>query len=420
MQNRNGQEEALFRLAISQALHEARQGGIGKSGAEAALVRLVDRLLERAVAYRASDLHIEPGEQGVRLRYRCDGLLREDTQLLPAELAPLISSRLKVMAGMDIAKRQLPQDGHIRYESGTRRIDIRVSSLPAADGEVLVLRLMNLEERPLALEELGFSAENLKLFRKVIRRPSGLLLLCGPMNSGKTTTLYAAMAELNAPEISLVSLEDPIERRLPGVSQVQVNEKTGLTYVAGLRAILRQDAQKVLLGEIRDGQTAQMAVRIALTGHLVMTTLHTEDATAAVLRLLEMGVPPYLLAATLTGVVAQRLVRRVCPTCQQRHEVKAGSEEAALLGQMWQPGLQLRHGCGCEACGETGYRGRMALHELLQVTPALREAILSRADREALRRQAEADGLRSLWQDGADKVLAGETTLSEVRRVIYG
>ena len=420
MQNQKGQEEALFRLAISQALHEARQGGPGQAGGEAALVRLVDRLLERAVACRASDLHIEPGEQGVRLRYRCDGLLREDMQRLPTELAPLIASRLKVMAGMDIAKRQLPQDGHIRYESGTRRIDMRVSSLPAADGEVLVLRLMNLEEKPLELDELGFTAENLELFRSFIRRPSGLLLLCGPMNSGKTTTLYAALSELNAPETSLVSLEDPIERRLPGVSQVQVNEKTGLTYVSGLRAILRQDAQKVLLGEIRDEETAQMAVRIALTGHLVMTTLHTEDATAAVFRLLEMGVPSYLLAATLTGVVAQRLVRRICPACAAEHEVKAGSGEAALLGEAWQPGIRLKHGCGCELCGNTGYQGRLALHEVLGLTPALREAILAHADRASLRRQAEADGLRSLWQDGLEKVMAGETTLSEIRRVIYG
>lgn len=420
MENRKGQEEALFRLAVSQALHEARQGGTGQAGTEAALVRLVDRLLERAVACRASDLHIEPGEQGVRLRYRCDGLLREDAQILPIELAPLIASRLKVMAGMDIAKRQLPQDGHIRYKNGRGRIDMRVSSLPAADGEVLVLRLMNLEEKPLELDELGFTAENLELFRSFIRRPSGLLLLCGPMNSGKTTTLYAAFSELNAPETSLVSLEDPIERRLPGVSQVQVNEKTGLTYMAGLRAILRQDAQKVLLGEIRDAQTAQMAVRIALTGHLVMTALHTEDATAAVFRLLEMGVPPYLLAATLTGVVAQRLVRRVCPACGAEHEVKAGSEQAALLGEAWRPGLRLRQGCGCAECGGTGYRGRLALHEVLRLTPALREAIQAHGDRESLRRQAEAEGLRSLWQDGTEKALAGKTTLSEVKRVIYG
>ena len=414
------QEEALFRRMITQAYHESKHGKAEGTGKETPLIRLVDMMIQKAIDLNASDLHIEPGEKGVRLRFRCDGLLREDSQILPKELVPLIVSRLKVMAGMDIAKHQVPQDGHISYQKDDVKMDIRVSSLPVKEGEVMVLRLMNLEEKMLSLDELGFTGENLAAFRSLIRCPSGMNIVVGPVNSGKSTTLYAALAELRSVEANIVSLEDPVERHMEGVNQVQVNEKTGLDYLQGLKALLRQDVDKILLGEIRDAETAEMAVRIALTGHLLMTTMHTENATAAVFRMLEMGVPAYLLAAVLTGVVAQRLVRRICPHCKETYEVDAGSPEASLLGENWQSGLELWHGNGCEHCGGSGYLGRIALHEVLLVTPAMREAILAHTDRAALQKQAEKDGLRTLWQDGLVKVMAGKTDLREIKRVIYG
>ena len=254
----------------------------------------------------------------------------------------------------------------------------------------------------------------------MIHRPTGLLLLCGPMNSGKTTTLYAALAELNDPSCHIMTLEDPVERRIAGISQFQVNPEAGLTFVAGLRAVLRQDAQKILLGEIRDLETAEMAVRIALTGHALFSTLHTEDTVSAVFRMLEMGTPPYLLAATLSGVIAQRLVRRVCPYCREEYRVAADSRERAQLGELYHDGLTLVRGRGCEHCHGSGYRGRMAIHEVLPVTERIRTAILAAQDRAALCRAAEEDGMESLWQDGVAKALAGETTLMEVGRALYG
>lgn len=299
-------------------------------------------------------------------------------------------------------------------------LDVRVSSLPGIYGETMVLRLLDLKAQELSLEHLDFSTENYQQLLTLIQRPSGLFIVCGPMNSGKTTTLYAVLSKLNCPEKSIVTLEDPVERQLDGLQQVQMHPKAGLDYVTGLRAILRQDAQCILLGEIRDDQTAAMAVRIALTGHLLLTTLHTEDAVSAIFRLLEMGVAPYLLAATLSGVMAQRLVRRLCPFCQESYAVAKDSAEAALLGDAWQEGTSLYRGKGCAHCQGTGFRGRLALQELLPFTSALREAVVQRVDRQNLEKLAEEAGRKTLWQDGIAKALQGKTTLLEVRRVIYG
>ncbi len=413
-----GSENVLGQL-IRQAMQGCWGGVDGKRNVNTSMVvRLADFLLKRAITLRASDLHLEPQADGMKVRYRVDGLLKQEDQILPAQLAGFLVSRLKVMAGMDIAQHQKPQDGHIGFSLTDRVIDIRTSSMPTVHGEMMVCRFMNIEEKLLCISELGFSPENQQRFVDLISRPAGMVIVCGPVNNGKTTTLYAAMQALNTPEYNLVTLEDPVEHTLSGINQVQINPKGGLDYVAGLKSLLRQDTDRILLGEIRSGDTAEMAVRIALTGHLLLTTLHTEDAVAAVFRLREMGVPAYLIAATLTGVVAQRLVRRCCPDCQEIYEVKAGSPEAAMLGSVWQPGLKLKRNRGCNHCCGSGYRGRLALQEVLAVTPTIRAAILQELDRQHLQQLAEREGLKTIWEDGIAKVLSGESTLAELKRVV--
>lgn len=411
------EQEAAQRL-VAEATREVRRGASATSGGH--VVTLVNAILDTALAEEATDIHLEPMDGGLRIRMRVDGLLRERPIRFPPALAPVIIARLKVMAGLDTAKRNRPQDGQIRYQQGARSIDMRVAVLPMVDGERMVVRIMDAAERFLGCAELGFTQRNQELFERLIRRPTGLLLLCGPMNSGKTTTLYAALSALNEPSCHIMTLEDPVERRIEGISQFQVNPDAGLTFVAGLRAALRQDAQKILLGEIRDRETAEMAVRIALTGHALFSTLHTEDTVSAVFRMIEMGVPPYLLAATLSGVIAQRLVRRICPHCRETYVVPVGSRAQAQLGDLYHEGLELVQGRGCTHCHGSGYRGRMAIHEILPVSERIRAAILDGSDKELLRRAAIEDGMETLWKDGATKVLAGETTLAEVERALYG
>ncbi len=411
-------DETAFKILISRAAGEARQGLEHQGGANSPVVKLADVLLERAIERRASDLHLEPQTDFLRVRYRIDGLLQIEDNVLPKEVESVLIARLKVMAGMDTAKHQCPQDGHIEFASEGRQIDIRVSVLPAIHGELMVLRFMNVEEKILNLGELGFSDKNMELFRGIIEKPSGLVILSGPVNSGKTTSLYAALQALNKPESNLVTLENPVERVVPGINQVEINPKSGLNYMAGLKALLRQDITAVMVGEIRDGEVASYIVRIALTGHLIMTTLHTENAVGVIFRLREMNIPPYMIAATLTGAVAQRLVRKSCPHCQEEYEPAANSAEAQMLGERWHRGLHLKRNTGCPHCRGTGYSGRLALQEVLVISPAVREAILMSADRDRLQALAEREGLRTLWQDGVDKVLEGKTTLSELKRVI--
>ena len=409
-------EGMLIRGLVRQALRGADSGRQAVN--TAAVVKLADCLLERAIRYRASDLHLEPQVENVKLRYRIDGLLRQEEELIPVQLAGFLISRLKVMAGMDIAQHQKPQDGHIEFSYEGRSIDIRTSSMPTIHGELMVCRFMNIDEGLLRIEELGFSPVNQRIFLELIHKPAGLVIVCAPVNNGKTTTLYAAMQELNQPEYNLVTLEDPVEHTLAGINQVQLNPRGGLDYVEGLKSLLRQDTDQILLGEIRSTETAEMAVRIALTGHLLLTTLHTEDSVAVIFRLREMGIPPYLIAATLTGVVAQRLVRRCCPHCQEEYEVSAGSSEAILLGAAWHSGLKLKRNRGCGHCGSSGYSGRLALQEVLMITPAIKGAILQELDRQRFQQLAEREGMLTLWQDGIAKVLSGQTTLSELKRVI--
>ena len=407
--------ELLWQDLVRESVREVRYG---LRPEERGVIELVDFVLGRAVAMHASDVHLEPQEMRVRLRFRVDGLLRE-VMAMPANLGPAVISRLKVMAGMDIAVHQQPQDGHILFQAKGRRIDIRVSSLPATAGEVIVMRLMDVSEQLLSLDELGFSKEDTACFRELIHRPAGMIVLCGPMNSGKTSSLYAALAELNTESRNLVTLEDPIERVLLGVNQVQIHPKAGMTFVAGLRAVLRQDVTGILLGEIRDEETAAMAVRIALTGHLLMTTIHTEDAVAALYRMLEMGVAPYLLAATLSGIISQRLVRRLCPDCREMYRAAGDSEETAFFGAGGE-GITLYRSRGCDACHGTGYRGRTVLAEILVPGEAVREGILQKVPRREMAARARASGMRSLLEDGRAKAEAGITSGQEVRRVLYG
>ena len=413
------EQEALRRL-VTEAAREVRRGTSEDGVRGSHVLTLVNVILDTALEEEATDIHLEPMGGRLRIRMRVDGLLQEHPVQFPAELAPVIIARLKVMAGIDTAKRNRPQDGQIRYVHGGRTIDMRAAVLPVVDGERMVVRIMDAAERFLGCAELGFTPRNQEIFEQLIRRPTGLLLLCGPMNSGKTTTLYAALSALNDPSCHIMTLEDPVERRIEGISQFQVHPEAGLTFVAGLRAALRQDAQKILLGEIRDRETAEMAVRIALTGHALFSTLHTEDTVSAVFRMIEMGVPPYLLAATLSSVIAQRLVRRVCTHCREDYIVLPGSREAIRLGADYHEGMTLVRGHGCALCHGSGYHGRMAIHEVLLVSERIREAILCGNNRDALRRAAEADSVETLWQDGIAKACAGETTLEEVERALYG
>ena len=414
------QAQNEYSRLVDRCLLNIRPQGPGQpsTASSSPVIDLVNLLLEQAITAGASDIHLEPAADGLRVRLRLDGSLTELDKPLPPELTTLIISRLKVMSRLDTTDKRRPLDGRFTYPFHGREIDVRVSTLPLLDGEKLVLRLLNTTNQLLSIDQLNFSAPNEALFRRWCRRPNGLILNVGPVGSGKTTTLYAALSLLNSPERNIVTIEDPVEYYLSGISQVQVNPAVDLTFATGLRAILRQDPDILMVGEIRDNETAEIAVRAGLTGRLIFSTLHASDACGAVSRLLDMQVRPYLLADTLLGVIAQRLVRRLCPECKARYPVAPGSPEAELLGELFTPGLTLYRPVGCPACHGTGYRGRMAIHELLTVTPQLHAAILREPDAQQLRTLARQNGMTTLLQDGLTKALAGETALEEVSRVV--
>ena len=361
-----------------------------------AIVELVNLLFNRAIEVRASDLHIEPVEKSLRVRYRIDGQLQELHEPLPLSLADALTSRIKILARMDTTAAFLPLDGAIKFGN----VEMRVASMPSFGAESLTIRLLDSTLELHNLKDLGFATANEKIFRQMIDATAGMIILTGPMNSGKSTTLYAALRELNQPTRSIMTLEDPIEQRIEGISQVQVNEKTGLTFAAGLRAMLRMDSNILMVGEARDADTSKIAVRAALTGHLIFTTLHANDSCSAIFRMLEMGVEPYLLAATLNGVVAQRLVRKLCPHCKKI--LADGTFEAV----------------GCEHCRGTGYRGRIALHEILRVDKNLRSLIRTSRDLDEIRTASLDSGLKTLAVDALEKVRAGLTTSAEIHRVL--
>lgn len=352
-------------------------------------VDFVDDLLKMAVSRRASDIHIEPMQDKTRIRLRVDGMLQVLCDL-PKSHQDGVVSRIKVLGEMDITEKRLPQDGHLEKAIENRLIDLRISTMPTVHGEKVVVRILDKTTTFSSLDKLTFTDENLTAYRNLFRSPHGIVLVTGPTGSGKSTTLYATLNELNKPETNIITIEDPVEYQLEGVNQIALNTKAGLTFANGLRAIVRQDPDIIMVGEIRDEETARIAVQAALTGHLVLSTLHTNSAVGAITRLLDMGIEPYLLASCLRGVVAQRLVRRVCPKCGA---------------------------CGCEDCFGTGYNGRLAVQEVMTVNEEIRHLITGRAAEKDILTAAEGNGFVSLYDDGMKKVLAGATTLTELLRI---
>lgn len=387
---------------------------------DAPFIRLVNMLLTQAVRAGASDIHIEPYRDVSRVRFRLDGVLYERHALEKAYHAALVS-RIKVMAKLNIAEKRLPQDGRIAVALGGRQVGLRVSTLPTAFGERVVLRLLEKSERVLSLAELGLGNDDLRRVQSLVKLSHGMMLITGPTGSGKTTTLYAMLQALASPERNILTIEDPVEYELEGVGQMQVNAKIGLTFADGLRTLVRQDPDVILIGEIRDAETASIAVQSALTGHLVLSTLHTNDAPSAVARLFDMGVEPFLLSSVLRAVAAQRLVRVLCPHCREAY--LPDEQELQALGRMgalYRKGQPLYRAKGCEECMHTGYRGRMAVYEIMPMSEGLKKLVVEKADANVLREQAQAEGMYFLRDDGIRKVLEGMTTLAEVVRVTAG
>ncbi len=380
-------------------------------------VRLVNLLIIKGVRQGASDIHIEPEKEQVRVRFRINGVMEEETVLLKQSQSSIIS-RIKVISGMDVSEKRLPQDGRFRYIIEDDEIDFRVSSLPTVFGEKIVIRILDKSNTNIKLDELGFSPKIIKRFREIIASPEGLILITGPTGSGKTTTLYSVLDELNSPEKSIVTVENPVEYNLPMVSQVQVNEKAGLNFAISLRAILRQNPNIVMIGEIRDSETAEIAIRASMTGHLVLSTLHTNDAPSAAIRLIDMGIERFLVASSLKAVLAQRLIRKLCPKCKV---VDENPEPIAIetLKQYFGEDITLYKAKGCPNCNYTGFKGRLAIHELMIADANIREVMMEAASPVKMRRAALENGMMPLRLDGLFKVKAGLTTLEEVMKVTF-
>jgi len=397
----------------------AEIGHLRDMAREAPIIQLVNLLVLRAIQMGASDIHLEPYEDSFRVRYRRDGILYE-AESPPKGLQAAVLSRLKIMSRLDIAERRLPQDGRFRLKVQGHDIDFRVSTLPTLLGESMVIRILDREKVILDLNRLGFPARQLKQFDEMIHKPYGMILVTGPTGSGKTTTLYGALEIINSPEKKIITIEDPVEYRLAGVTQMQVKSGIGLTFAKALRHIVRQDPDVVLVGEIRDRETAEIAVHAALTGHLVFSTLHTNDAAGAISRLLEMGVEDFLLASAIMGILAQRLVRLICPECRTPLPPGTTRLELDQNGRNGLPArepVQLFVGQGCPACAHTGYWGRTGIYELLLVDETIRQLILNRAEAAAIRQAAMSQGMQTMAEDGWAKVAQGLTTTQEVLRV---
>ena len=395
----------------------------GGDVADEPIIRLVDSMLTEAVRMRASDIHIEPLASGLKVRYRIDGVLRE-VNSPPKALQGPITSRIKILAGLNIAEKRLPQDGRLQLTVEGKALDARISTLPALHGESIVMRLLDRSQAVRGLHELGLPPRDEQQWEDLIRRPYGMVLVTGPTGSGKTTTLYATLAALNRPDRKLITVEDPVEYQLSGVNQVHVKAAIGLSFAAGLRAILRQAPDVIMVGEIRDQETAQIVVQAALTGHLVFSTLHTNDAPSAVTRLVDMGIAPFLVASTIQGVLAQRLIRRICPSCQARRPptpeeqlflAEAKTAETSIVTAAVGP-THVTEGKGCEQCHGSGYYGRVGIYELLCLSDPLRQLIVAKSQASSLRQQAVQEGMRTLRDDGRIKVAEGLTTVAEVLR----
>ena len=420
-------KEALRKATGKSGAQSSAGAGGGKAGEEededAPIIRLVAKTINEALIQRASDIHVEPFQQRVRIRYRVDGVLKEIASLEEALLAPL-TSRLKIMAGLDIAEKRKPQDGRISFrakdqDGQARDIDIRTSVLPASHGETIVMRLLDKERGLMSLEKLGFQGQDRERFKGVIARPNGIVLVTGPTGSGKTTTLYAALQELNRSDVKIITAEDPVEFNSAGINQCQVKSRIGLSFARILRAMLRQAPNVILVGEIRDRETAEIAVQAALTGHLVFSTLHTNDATSAITRLCDMGVKPFLVSASVQAVMAQRLIRVLCEECRQPYEPTATELRSVGIDVDKVQDTTFYRAEGCERCGNSGYRGRRGIYELLQMDNTLREMTFRGEPMVRLREYAwQSGGMSTLLQDGVRKVLAGQTTIPELLRVV--
>jgi general secretion pathway protein E len=381
---------------------------------EAPIIRLVNSLFSQAVKERSSDIHIEPFETSMLVRFRVDGVLKEIVKP-PKRFQNTILSRVKIMAGLNIAEKRLPQDGRIRLKIAGKDIDVRVSSVPTTYGERIVMRLLDRSSVLRDLDTIGFSPRNYAVISQLITKSHGIILVSGPTGSGKTSTLYGCLAKINSPDLNILTIEDPVEYQLKGIGQVQVNAKIGLTFAGGLRSFLRQDPDVIMVGEIRDKETAEIAVQASLTGHLVLSTVHTNDAPGAVTRLVDMGVEPFLVASSLIGVLAQRLVRTICPKCPEDYVPTA--EELRGIGLDASKVKVLKRGRGCLHCQQSGYRGRTGIYELMLVDDEVRKLILSNVDSGTLKAKAREKGMITLLEDGAEKVLAGITTCEEISRV---
>jgi len=401
---------------IGQEIEVKKEGDAASAdvdGDDAPVIRLVTMIIMEAVKARASDIHVEPLANRLRIRYRIDGVCYE-VESPPHRLQGPIIARIKIMANMDMSERRRPQDGRIPLSLVGKKLDLRVSSLPALHGESVVMRILNKDSLMLGLGDLGFHPDDYKIFRTLIRKPNGIILVTGPTGSGKTTTLYSALNYINEVGLKIITTEDPVEYDLDGIIQVPIKEDIGVTYSACLRAILRQDPDKILVGEIRDLETAQIAIESSLTGHLVLSTLHTNDAPGTVTRLIEIGIEPFLLSATLEAVVAQRLIRVICTKCK---DVYKPSEESIMelgLSPQETSGKTFYYGRGCENCNKTGYRGRSAIYEMMRITSKLRQSIIERKSTDVLRAEAQAGGMRTLRDSGLLKIFDGLSTIEEV------
>ena len=380
----------------------------------APVVKLVNSMIDYAIRAGSSDIHIEPLEERVRVRIRIDGVMQE-VMSNPLSARDAITTRIKILGGMNIAEKRIPQDGRITTEINGEPVDMRVSILPTVTGEKTVIRILAKNDANLNRKWLGISDHNNDLINKIIKVPQGICLISGPTGSGKTTTLYTLLAEKNTPEVNIITVEDPVEIRIPGLNQVQVNAKAGMTFASGLRSILRQDPDIILVGEIRDGETAEIAMRAAITGHLVFSTIHTNDAVSSINRLIDMGLEPYMVSTALVGVVSQRLVRRVCTNCREAIDPDEYDIETLRL----EPGQKIYHGKGCSECNEKGYKGRIAIHEIVVMTKKMKALLEKRASEEDMRQLAVTEGTQMLQESARALVLEGITTVDELNRVAY-
>lgn len=400
------------------ATEAAANALMGDENSDAPVVKLVNLMIQEAVSLRASDIHVEPFADRIRIRYRIDGVLVERDSP-PRRLLAAMVSRIKILGNIDISEKRRPQDGRIKMAIGGNHFDMRVSVLPTNHGQSVVMRILDRTNIQVSIKDLGFGEDNYKRFQNIIKRPNGIFLVTGPTGSGKTTTLYAALNELNRPDRKIITAEDPVEYYLPGINQVEVRHNIGLDFARIIRAMLRQAPNIILVGEIRDLETAEIAIQASLTGHLVFSTLHTNDAPSALTRLADIGVQPFLVASSIIAVMAQRLVRTVCPKCKEKDQPPASEIRAAgLTPQQVQQGNFMR-GRGCSYCNHTGYRGRRAIFELMRMNSAIREMTFRGEPTQVIRRQARLHGMSTLLEDGVNKALAGLTTLDEVLSIAY-